>query len=206
MGRKRGWESGSLPPVRVAGRGRFASPHRGARETVWSARGSIRGWVDRPTRCLGRNACSQTAERPGQCGRNQWHRQEGRPTSRPAAHRRSLVRLSRSDSKASCYVRKDSVMAMGMFGSLLKVRNQQERRGRLTNRTARRGQPFLESLETRALLSILTTSPRVTNTDELAVGGLAENVSIVAPSDHQGSQHNDQGNDPCDGQQRGPNG
>jgi len=93
-----------------------------------------------------------------------------------------------------------------MFGSLLKVRNQQERRGRLTNRTARRGQPFLESLETRALLSILTTSPRVTNTDELAVAGLAENVSIGAPSDHQGSQHNDQGNGPGDGLQDGPSG
>jgi hypothetical protein len=97
-------------------------------------------------------------------------------------------------------------MAMGMFGSLLGVRNHQERRARLTNRTARRGQLFLESLETRTLLSILMTSPpRLTNTGELDLGGLA-NVSIGKQSEHQGDQHHDHGDSPGDGQQDGPGG
>src|SRR5438128_12669588 len=97
-------------------------------------------------------------------------------------------------------------MAMGMFGSLLRIRNHQDRRARLTNSTARRGQLFLESLETRTLLSIVMTSSRLTNADELSVGGLVDNASIGEQGDHQGDQHNDQGNGPGDGQQDGPSG
>jgi hypothetical protein len=92
---------------------------------------------------------------------------------------------------------------MGLFGSLLKIRNRQRRKARLNKPAPWRRQPFLESLETRALLSVLATSPKPPSTKDLTDGGLADNASMGELSDHQGDQHHDQGNSPGNGPQDG---
>ncbi len=79
-------------------------------------------------------------------------------------------------------------MGMGLLGALLRVRERQRCTSRFTKPTARRGRPFLESLETRALLSILSANPGLTNTAELAVSGLADDTSLTTVRNHSGDQ------------------
>lgn len=87
-------------------------------------------------------------------------------------------------------------MGMGLLGSLLKGRKRQRRPPRFTTLPARRGRPFLESLETRTQLSILTAGPTLTDSAELARGGLDDTTSLIHLRDPQSDQQPGQNGGP----------
>src|SRR5712692_8034431 len=69
-------------------------------------------------------------------------------------------------------------MSLGLLGSLLRLPGRRKRKSPFAGLTAPCRRPFLESLETRTLPSILIATPRLPDIAELAVSGLADNAGL----------------------------
>src|SRR5579871_1266016 len=91
-------------------------------------------------------------------------------------------------------------MGLGLLRSLLRVRHRQVARAQLAKPPARRRQPFLETLETRTVLSILASSPKLTDGPQPPLDDSTQLTTLADPQNGSGGQQPAQNSNPGDQQ------